>query len=321
MIREIDNTFPRDMLRIEYMIGNVCNYRCNYCFPGSNEGDQNWPDIGIAKKNFYHLLKHYESQGKKRFQLYVVGGETTIWKDFAHFCCFLKENFNITIEVSTNGSRSLNWWKRNGQYFDHVAISVHHEFVKIPHVIQVADMLYEKKIYVNTDVLMDPYNFDLCISNIEKLKTSKYQWPIIAKIVHYNGQHRYDDQQLEYLKDNLKRYPEKDWHLSTTKKPDIKIIIKQDTENIETIDDGWLIKNNKQRFTGWSCDLGVEFIKIYGDGTITGNCHQHLYGLSRDFNLYDSDFVENFNIKIKPVICQQYLCGCNRETIIRKTRV
>jgi molybdenum cofactor biosynthesis enzyme MoaA len=321
MITSISNTFPKDMLRIEYMIGNICNYKCNYCFPGSNEGDQPWPDIVLAKAHFYHLLKHYQSQGKTKFQLFVVGGETTVWSEFPEFCSFIKEHFDVTIEVSTNGSRSTNWWKKNGQFFDHVAISVHHEFVKIPHVVEVGDILYEKGVYVNADVLMDPINFDQCVSNIEQLKTSQHSWPIIAKIVHYDGHHRYDDSQLAYLEDNIKRYPTSQWHLSTTKKPDISITVRSNNEDIVTTDDGWLIKHNKQIFTGWQCNLGVEFIKIYGDGTITGNCHQHLYGLDYDYNLYDPNFVEKFKPEIKSVTCQQSLCGCNRETIIRKYRV
>jgi sulfatase maturation enzyme AslB (radical SAM superfamily) len=69
MIKEVINNYKNNFLRIEYMLGNVCNYKCNYCFPGSNEGDKPWPNLEITKKHFSHLLDHYITQGKKYFRI------------------------------------------------------------------------------------------------------------------------------------------------------------------------------------------------------------------------------------------------------------
>ena len=55
MINRIENNQDPDMVRIEYMPGNTCNHKCHYCFPGSNEGDQGWPDVDIVKQNLSHL--------------------------------------------------------------------------------------------------------------------------------------------------------------------------------------------------------------------------------------------------------------------------
>jgi len=54
---------------------------------------------------------------------------------------------------------------------------------------------------VNTvaNVLMDPNNFEKCISIIEKLKLSNCPWPIIAKSVHYNGETKYTEEQKNIL--------------------------------------------------------------------------------------------------------------------------
>ena len=77
MIKEVINNYPSNFLRIEYMLGNVCNYKCNYCFPGCNDGNIKWPDINIVKTNLSHLLDHYVSKGRNKFELYLVGGEPT----------------------------------------------------------------------------------------------------------------------------------------------------------------------------------------------------------------------------------------------------
>jgi len=321
MINEIDNDVPDNMLRIEYMLGNFCNYKCHYCFPGSNEGDVSWPDIAVVKNNLYHLLTHYKKYGKNKFHFYLVGGEPTVWKDLPELCNFLKSNFDVIIELSTNASRSLRWWTENLNNFDHIAISVHNEFAKIDHIIEVADMLYHNGAYVNADVLMDPNNFDACKDIVNALFDSQHNWPIIAKAVYFDGLHKHTQDQLEYLKEPIKRMPSMEWHNSTTKKPVVTTTIKYSNgEIVNTIDDGWIKKNNLNFFYNWSCNIGVEIIKIFGNGRISSNCQQPLYGLNTEFNLYDSNFIETFDVPIVPTTCKQLICPCNRETVAKKVK-
>jgi organic radical activating enzyme len=319
MIKIVSNTFPPELLRIEFMLGNICNYRCSYCFPGSNEGDLPWAEPEIVIKHFDHLLRHYINHGKIKFNLYLVGGETTLWRGMEEFCTHIKKNFDISIEVSTNATRSVRWWRENGSVFDHVGISVHSEEANPDHIIQVADTLFELGVFVNADVLMAPDNFDKCKENLEKLKSSKHPWPIIAKGVYYNGSHRYDDTQLEFLEQPFKRIPPMDWYHQTHKKIPTQTVLKYQDGKTETLEgDGYLIANDLNRFYGWQCNLGVDTIKIFADGKITGNCQQVLYGLKEHYSLYDPNFVEVFAPEIKPVMCSKLICPCAKETITHK---
>lgn len=319
MISKIENDLPKNLLRIELMLGNLCNYKCHYCFPGSNTGDMPWPEYSVLSKNIKHLLDYYKSNGKNLFHFYLVGGETTLWKDLSKFCKFLKENFDVIIEVSTNATRKLDWWEENGSYFDQVGISVHHEQVNIPHIIAVADLLYDKKICLCADVLIDPCHFDKCIDNVEQLTHSKNQWPIIAKTVHFDGEHRYTESQLTYFKDQIKRYPNLDWFYSTSKRqPAHTTVLFSNGETKKVQEDSWLLKNNFNNFKGWTCNLGLDVIKIFSDGRITGNCQQHLFGLDLYSNLYDTNFTEGFNPKFIPVTCSKRICPCPREIITYK---
>ena len=318
MIKEIRNNQDPKIVRIEYMPGNLCNHKCHYCFPGSNEGDAPWPDVDLVKTNLSHLLKHYESQGKTKSNLYIVGGEPTLWKGLEDLCKHLKDNHDIIIEISTNGTRKLNWWKENASNFDHVTVSVHREYAKIDHLINVCDTLYEEGIFLNADVLIDPDAFDVCTKIVEDLHNSKHDWPIVAKVVHFNGAHRYTDLQLNYFDETIKRYPSIEWYTSTTKKPLTKIDIVKDNDEIITVDnDSWITRNKLNYFSGWECNLGLDILKIFPDGRITGNCQQKLY---EDYNLYQSDFVKKFNPTISPVICSKYICGCNGEISANKRK-
>lgn len=319
MIKEIKNNQDPNMLRIEYMPGNLCNHRCHYCFPGSNEGDKLWPDVELVKQNLGHLLKHYEAHGKTKSNIFFVGGEPTLWKGLEELCNYLKNNFDVIIEMSTNGTRKIDWWKNNAKNFDHIGVSVHREFANVSHLIEVCDTLYEQGIFVNADVLMDPEAFDTCLEIVDKLKTSKYNWPIIAKVVHFGGAHRYSQEQLLYFNDSIKRYPEVEWYNTTSKKPVKEItIVKYDNEIIQTNSDSWLTRNGLNHFKDWQCNLGVDILKIFPDGRITGNCQQKLFEVD---NLYSPEFVKNFNPVIAPVICTKFVCGCNEEVVCNKRRL
>lgn len=319
MINQILHSQPLDMLRIEYMPGNVCNYKCHYCFPGSNEGNYLWPDVELVKENLNHLLSHYYSQGKTRSNLYLVGGEVTLWKHLPELIEDIKSKFDTIVEISTNATKNLKWWDTYGNLFDHISVSVHREFSDITHLIEVCDLLYEKDLVINADVMMDPDDFESCIKIIEQLKTSKHNWPIVAKVVHFDGMHRYTKSQLDFFENKRKRFPGEDWYYARSKKLGTEITIVKDTdERIVTTDDSWVIRNNLNYFKGWSCNLGLDFIKILPNGRITGNCGQRLYN---DYNLYDKEFKNIFNPEIGPTICSRDICRCNEETVCTKRKL
>jgi organic radical activating enzyme len=319
MIRLIENNQPDNVLRIEYMLGNICNQKCSYCFPGSNEGDQPWPDIDLVKKNLSHLLNVYKKNNKDCFNIFFVGGEPTLWKDFIDLCKFLKSNFNCILEISTNGTRSKAWWNEASKYLDHVNISTHHEYVKIKKIVDLADYLYDRGVFVNVDVLIDPNHFDKCTAQIDELKKGKKDWPIISKVVLINGFTNYTKDQLDYFKDPIKQYPSLEWFDNTSKKPRTEISITYDDNNVfKTNSDSWITRNNLNKFKGWHCNLGIDHIKIFYNGKITGNCQQLLYKLDFYFNLYDTNFEEKFNPTIQSVICSKNICGCTGEIGIKK---
>jgi organic radical activating enzyme len=319
MIVKIENNQPLNVLRIEYMLGNTCNQKCNYCFPGSNEGDRPWPDLETVKTNLSHLLNHYKKAGKEVFNIFFVGGEPTLWDGFLPLCEYLKSKYNCILEISTNGTRGIIWWTKAGRVLDHVNISVHHEYAKVQKIKTLADFLYELGVFVNVDVLMDPAGFDKCVNLVEELSQSKCAWPIIAKVVHFGGESRYTNDQQKYFIDPIKRYPTEEWFKTTIKKPRTEVYVtKTDNTVITTNSDSYLTLNKLNYFKGWNCNLGVDLIKIFHDGRITGNCQQLIYGLDNYENIYNNDFVNTFNPPVIPIMCSKTVCGCNGEIILKK---
>ena len=143
---------------IELDLGNTCNYKCNYCFPGANEGTVRWPNIDQLETALLKYIKQHD----RPTRLYLIGGEPTLWKHLPRLCNTLKMAHDIKICLSTNASQSLGWWRRHWHCFDVVHISLHHESGDPAHCRAVAELLYDYRVETNIDVLMDPEHFGHC---------------------------------------------------------------------------------------------------------------------------------------------------------------
>lgn len=320
-IIKIDSNLPSDFLRIELFLSNICNYKCWYCFPGCNEGTHRWPKLESILDNLDHLINYYkEHLNKKIIYIHIIGGEPTLWKNFGEFVKYLKETHNCQLSISTNGSRTLRWWDKFGHYIDHTMISCHHEQVNVDHVIDVADMLYDKGISVNGMVLMDPTEWDKCISILENLKKSKGQWPITALEV-FHETIKYNDDQRKYLITASKRHVNETYWKKANKITRSLSTITFSDRTMETVSQNWLSLNQKNYFTGWKCNIGIDTFFIEKNGFIQGACGEILYNLDFKYNIFDEDFKDKFKPKLSPVICTKNLCTCQPEINTTKEKI
>lgn len=318
MIKQVINSQDLKTLRIEYMIGNTCNHKCWYCFKGSNEGDFRWTDdFDTIVNNFFHLLDHYKTIGKDRFEIHIVGGEPTLWPDLGKFIKRIKENYNVWASISTNGSRTLRWWEQYAEYFDDVMISVHHEYADIEHLKNVADTVYKKGPVVNTMILMDPKAWDNCINIISQLQKSKYRWFINAmEVMHPTIS--YTPEQLKFINNSIKRFPNPFWLVKKLKKLKRKPKVVFNNGKTKSVNRNWIGLNKQNNFKGWMCNIGVDNLYIDKDGRITGACRTTLF---ENYNINDTNFVEKFNPIIKPKICDMNFCGCQPEQLLNKIKI
>jgi len=313
----IQSNQKKDSFRIELFLSNRCNYKCWYCFPGSNEGTHGWPDLELIKKNLSHLIEHYKKNvGKKDFYLHLIGGEPTIWKDFGEFTKYFKEKFNCLISMSTNGSRTLRWWEEYGHYNDIVMLSCHHERVDVPHIIAVADLLYKKGVSVDANVLMDPHAWDKCVAIVEQLKSSRKKWAINVLEI-YHSTVNYNAEQKKYLSDCNKRNPSFfqlfNWKKRRFEKFNSTPTLHFNNKKKKRVLQNYLSLNGMNNFKGWQCNVGVDTIQIDKHGLIKGSCGNRLYNLNRSFNLFNHDFTDNFYPDIVPTICERKRCTCQPE--------
>jgi organic radical activating enzyme len=317
-IVEVNQRWPENKLRIEIMLGNTCNYKCWYCFPGSNEGTDRWPEYDLFIKNLEHLLNYYiNNLDKKTFELHIIGGEPTMWPDFGRFIQHFKDNFDCVFSMSSNGSRTLRWWKQYGKYMDKVILSCHHESVDIDHFIAVADCLYDQRVIITGLVLMDPNHWDKCMDLVERLKKSQRRWGIDAQEI-YHSTISYNEEQIEILKKHRLRQANPFWFLINNKHTRLKTSVVTEDGSKINVKNNEIILKKINNFYGWDCNLGIDSLFINKDGYLQGACGNNLYNLDFKYNIRDKDFIGNFKPALRSTICSNLNCLCQPESNLTK---
>jgi len=320
-IIKINSNINTSVLRIELCLSNICNYACWYCFPGCNEGTHPWPKYKTFIDNFNHLINYYKThQNKKTIYVHIIGGEPTLWREFGDFVKYLKEQLNCIVSISTNGSRTLRWWEEYGHYVDSVVLSCHYERIDVDHVKAVGDILYKKGVNVTALVLMDPKNWDTCVSIVERLKTSKKRWFILTSEI-YHHSIKYTEEQKKYLSRACKRIANLWFYFRYHRHPSANPTVIFENKSKSKVSNNWLSINKLNNFYGWECNLGVDTFYIEKNGLMQGACGEPLYGLNYKFNIYDEDFKLKFHPEIKPTICRKNdFCQCQPEYNCRKQK-
>jgi MoaA/NifB/PqqE/SkfB family radical SAM enzyme len=321
-IVEVQQNWPNDLMRIDLTLGNYCNYKCWYCFPGCNDGTYKWPDFNLFVKNLSHMLDYYlANTNKKRFDFHVMGGEITHWPKFFNLIEYFKQKYDCIFTLTTNGSKSLDWWSSAAKYLDYVKISSHHEFTDVEHIRNVADLLYEKDVIVVVVVLMDSLAWDDCMDAVNFYKNSKHRWSIKYLEIILQDTIAYTSDQQKILGDLRVRGPNIFWFFKNNKSYRSKVAVVDNFGKTHKIKDQIIILERLNNFKDWECSLGVNWVAVRFDGTVSGICTNGLYESNEIFNIFEEDFIEKFSPKITPTICTQNSCWCGFETNMPKKKV
>lgn len=313
-MNKIISTVDKSVLYITYWPTDICNYSCDYCFPGSTDGKYRYPnDVDAVIRGFKDLFTAYNSIGKSKFKLAIAGGgEPTLWPDLGIFCEQVKQLADVEIQITSNASRTLRWWDEHASVIDSVAFSCHYKEVDVDHFIAVSDLLYNYGVEVTAQVLMDPLNWDKCQTILNQLFTSKNNWFIQTKEVIGNGP--YTSSQKEFLKNQYKRLIPSELLLKN-------IDFYQPIKSVQIVNDDVTLSHmnayileNKNNFNGWSCNLSTERIAIDSSGDISGSCG---VVIKQDLNIYNDNLLTMLS-NLEPVVCVKNICDCPPDTHITK---
>lgn len=315
---QINNNWKEDVFYIDVNLGSVCNYKCWYCWPGSNNGDVKFPNIDLMKKHLSHLINYYkENTNKKIFDIHFCGGEPSHWPKLTELIKYLKENHDVLISMTSNGSKKMDWWIKAAPYFDRIHLSAHHEFTNAENLRDVCDYLYSKNVIVSVSMMMDPFAWDKCMEMVKTFKGSKKRWTIrYVEII--DKKIFYTKEQKAILEKHRARQCNIFWFFKNNKYYRSKVTAIDSNGKKHRFNDGEILLRKLNNFKGWECSVGYNWIAINKWGNISGTCQELLYGEDKLYNFFDPDFTEKFKPTISKTICSRESCVCSIETVMPK---
>jgi MoaA/NifB/PqqE/SkfB family radical SAM enzyme len=246
----------------------------------------------------------------------MVGGEPTLWPRLKDFLA--NKPKNMFVLVSTNGSRTINWWEKNLQYFDGVCATFHPDSASADHFFELGRLFsqYPDKaleiillVYDQVrDKVMDLYN---------RLEETDWKINVRIKIV--------DDRHIENTQDNLDIIYRSAKDSAVNETLNSGFFIRNDNfykigketevyvdDKLITMHDAYLMPHRGQtNFQGWKCSAGRNSLYIWSDGSIyRGSCMNG--GVIGNINIDTS-------LNIEPwTTCEKLKCFCMDEVLLEK---
>lgn len=300
------------ILVVDWILSNVCNFKCSYCTPDSNGGDLYWPDIN----NCETVIRRITEQSTHDHRIYtILGGEPTVWKDFTQLSEIIKEvDPNSVVNILTNGSRTIKWWNRTKPFLDKVSISYHHEQADVDHIINVANAIQDD-CQTNIQMLMDINAWDKCVLIYEKLRDNTTVPIQIKKLQVEFGQREWMSYTTEQRKWMAASHAETSSRPSTKRnKTSLGINCFYDDGTVTQENNHDLIQAGLNNFLGWSCNIGRDLVVIKANGDVVpaNACNQKVImgNIKTDPN--------GINLLSTPIICDYTECTCGSDIEIKK---
>lgn len=314
----------QNVLVVDWVLGNYCNYNCRYCFPFSNLGNKRVPPLDVFLHNLEYFLDKIVENNYKVFFI-LSGGEPTVYNKFTELIKIIKHRIpNSIIEVVTNGSRTINWWEKNKELIDNVNLSFHVQFAKKEHFLSVIKTLKGKGLSIL--IMMHPEE------TLFQIGVEAHQYFIDNNILEYSslGVNSLRDTEntkrgdiiFKYSKEQL-AFLEKNFYLNTQVKRNnimnhksIAYDIDNNTYNFNLPQ----ILNINPDFTGWKCSVGREHISINYDGYIIAMCGDKIF--ETKYNIYKDDLeMKKFDFPKNDITCTVGKCLCTGLYHVSKSKI
>ena len=305
---------PSSPLQVQWSMGNVCNWDCEYCPDYSKAGDNPWPDMNHCT-NFLNQLFDHVNKIDKKVHIDLIGGEVTLFPQFKQLAEMINSN-GSTLSIFSNGSRTVRFWEEVKDYLNTIVISYHPLSNTREHLTNVIDVLLSSN-RNDGEGTIPTVNF-ACVKNyIDEIIAMRnelhYYWEgrvnlELRLLRDKRGHRKYGQWHYDYTQEEIdKIMAPPPWHnqpvdhyFTPTQQPgEIKIVHLNDSISWHNLND--IIVGNMNVFKGMYCNIGRESIVVDFKGNIrTGYCQHGSAGHISDGNInFPSD---------SHVLCQQESC-------------
>jgi organic radical activating enzyme len=320
-IRYILNT--QNALELTWIMNNICTNSCRYCPPVLWAGKNHHYEWEKAKSFLQRLISSH-----KEIICSISGGEPTVSPFFPEVVKMMYDNGHH-IQVTTNGARTINYWRKIAPMIDNISWSYHAAMMDETDENAWIEKVAECHTMTNCGVrvMMDSDNWDRCVNFCQKLKdTGKIRFEVVRiyaeQAQNANIGETYTEEMEKWLSENTNLYIPPNDNLRVLERPLTRKRLDQHIHVCKK--DGTLLKDgevdlndivleNNNAFTGWSCNIGLESLFVHYDGYVKkGNCLE-------GGNLFHIDEHENYELPNTGEICTRPRCMCTTDVKISKS--
>lgn len=298
-----------DLVVVDWIMSNICNYACSYCPDTLHNGTIGFPDFEVVKSFCTQVVNHY-SPKKVHFQL--SGGEVTHCPYFLELLQFLRQ-IGARVGFLSNGSKPIKWWQKINGYFDQVGLSFHTESAKVSHFLEVVQLVHQNAT-THVSLMMKPEKFDECIQagkdiaalgdvslSFEPLlvnfSSTLYPYSETQKIFFESG--------INEITKNIKYTRQLKFCRSTMVKVDPEGKRQEQASN-------QFLSQGTANWKDWFCHIGLEQFVVRPNGFVTrGWC-----GVGGSFGHINQ---KNIKFPEQTVTCVKDFCFCNFDIMCTKT--
>jgi hypothetical protein len=304
------------VLQLTWFINNICTNHCDYCPPILHNGANHNYDWTHARSFLTRLIDRH-----KKINCLLLGGEPTV-SPFLNEAIDMLHSRGHTISLTSNGVRSVEYWKDIAPKVNSVAFSYHPGY-GIEDFFEKIEAI-GKHTQIGVRVMFDSRHWDKALAFYNQCITIPYLRVDAVRILsEIAGGHTigsdYTAEQLEWLSITTKKEIAPQQHAVLKKQnPQWKLLYigstfhYDDGSTDQYGDANHLISSEKSFFNGWACSIGVESLYINWDGRVRkGNCRQGP-------DLFHLNDHANHSLPTEGEICTMGRCICPTDVLVTK---
>lgn len=288
-----------------------CNYKCSYCWPGSNSPIRKHLPIDTLINGIRELKQKILCDLKiKNINLTFSGGEPTLLPNFVDLVKAYSENNaeHQRLLICTNLTQGKKWWLN---FLDATSslleitidASWHRESIKDTNkerekFLEIYEIVKKFKRNFRITMVVTPSQFDDIYSDALYFRAAKI--PTIVRV----ERKTFENQMLkhqDYTDDMIESI--NDWYDTNNS---ISTFVHKDNEQIEYYQNvEQAISLGKTNYQGWLCNAGYKSIIIRPNGDIFRGhgCRDKKIG----------NIKEKYELYAKPKVCITSMCGCTSD--------
>jgi len=310
---KVEKAVKADYKFIEWKIHNVCNHDCSFCGTQHKDGSQRWFSLDKYKE---YTDKLVETCGDSPFWIQLTGGEPTLYPELLELMKYMKSK-GAMLSLISNGSRTLRWWTelKESKVLDNLFITYHSEQTEnYRHISEVINLFQDEPIEVICLMTHVLNSIDKVFEAYDFIKDNTGAIITIKAMMFGNN-----DIYSQYSKEQFAKLNNSNW-VPGNKRPtkllpseqykiNHKLKITYNNSLSVPLDPQQLMKQQKNNFLGWDCNIGLDNMRIDYDVIYRGVCE---VGSKRSLNDSKIEFTTDY------ISCTSKDCFCGTDMISTK---